>query len=716
MSIEVNSVWSVSDIDGVGSGLFRVIAILTDIHSFVLFELLDRNALKRPIIYLQSDFEDGIKSKKIEPSGFSLPDYLLVNEDYIPDKYKIIRDQRYRLIENLIENENILFDLATQKRVRFLSEHAKLMKVKVESIYRNLNLYWRFGQNKSALLPAYKNSGGPGKIRVAGDIKRGAPKVSKTGAFDFSQGKNITERDKDNVSEGLKKYYFNIPNATLKDAHEDIKSEYYSEIIEKSAIEHSAAMIPSYGQLVYWKKKLFTQDYAIKKRTTEGDYLRNKRAVFGSATENTPVPGSCFEIDATVADVHVVSDFRRNHVIGRPTIYSVVDKASRMIVGFHVSMEYASWSAARQALINCFLHKPAYCARYGIAIFDADWPCHHIPQQLLCDRGEMICSKPRELVVPLMQLNIAPPYRADFKGIVERTFGLLNDNLLHKLLGTTNGKQTIRGDKDPRKRAMHTLNEITAMLIDEVLKHNRTTYDELAISSRLLIEYDLDPTPLNFWNIHLAKHMHSLKMADELEVRAKLLPSIEVSMTKNGILFEGMYYSCERIKIENWGASARVDGRWRMEARIDQDNTTFIYVRLKDNEGFTKCKILKRSDMFIDLTLADVYYFQDWSKSKAETQSTTHESIPARNRKKEIERNAKKEMANAPPLVSSSEKVADMKNRRRQAIQDEKQSRQIDEADVTPVQQVECQKPSIILDNKRSRIIPLLKRKMEDEK
>lgn len=54
------------------------------------------------------------------------------------------------------------------------------------------------------------------------------------------------------------------------------------------------------------------------------------------------MPGSCFELDATVLDVHIVSEFNRNHVLGRPTVYCVVDKESRMMVGLHVSMEYAS--------------------------------------------------------------------------------------------------------------------------------------------------------------------------------------------------------------------------------------------------------------------------------------------------------------------------------------------------------------------------------------
>lgn len=712
MKLEINSVWKVSGIDGVSEGLYRIISILAEIESLILFELTDSDALKRPVICPVADFQSGIQSKEIQISGFSIPDYQLVAEECVPEDHKIKRNRRYNLIKELVINHNLLFELATQERTKFLSEYARSKRVKVKEIYRILNLYWKFGLDKNALLPAYKRSGGSGKTRVSGEVKRGKPIVSKTGAVELSEGVNITEQDKEKILKGLKRYYLNQSNTTLAKAYRDTIKEYYAAEIERAEIEKDYPKYPSYWQFFYWKKQLLSHNEIVRKRTSENDYLRNKRGVLGCAAENTPVPGSCFEIDATVADVHVISALNRNHAIGRPTVYMVIDKASRMIVGLHVSMEYASWTAARQALINSFLPKSAYCARYGIEIADADWPCSHIPQQLLCDRGEMICSRPEELVVPLMQLNIAPPYRADLKSIVERRFGILNDKLLHSLIGTTRGKQFVRGDKDPRQQAMYTLSEITILLIEEVLEHNRSIFDELAISSRLLIENDLSPTPINFWNIHLAKHRHALKKADEVEVRAKLLPATEVSMTRNGILFEGMYYSCERIEKEAWASKARDDGRWRLEARVDQDNTSFIYVRLNPNEGFTKCEMLTRTSIFKDLPLADVYYFQDWKKSKDQKQPITMASVAAHQRKKEIERRAKKELGSASPLKSQAEKIAGMRNRRRQEILANKEISQTDTPMDNPDREIEFQKESA----KNDRIIPLLKRNRDEKK
>ncbi|MEI6895830.1 MAG: hypothetical protein V5789_14640 [Colwellia sp.] len=157
-----------------------------------------------------------------------------------------------------------------------------------------------------------------------------------------------------------------------------------------------------------------------------------------------------------------------------------------MIVGLNVSLYHASWRAARQALANAFLPKSSYCKEFDINIQDSDWPPAHIPLRLMCDNGEMIGLEPQRLVVPLTELQLSPPYRPDFKAMVERRFGLLNDEVIHSLLGTTRGGKVVRGDRDPRKDATYTLKEFTTLLIEAVLELNRSIYNNLATTSPLL--------------------------------------------------------------------------------------------------------------------------------------------------------------------------------------------------------------------------------------
>jgi hypothetical protein len=69
------------------------------------------------------------------------------------------------------------------------------------------------------------------------------------------------------------------------------------------------------------------------------------------------------------------------------------------------------------------------------------------------------------------------------KGIVEHRFNILNEKLIHELLGTTKGRHYVRGDRDPRLDATLTLREITKLLIDEVLEHNSSIFKDLAKQS-----------------------------------------------------------------------------------------------------------------------------------------------------------------------------------------------------------------------------------------
>ncbi|WP_426785562.1 hypothetical protein ACP3TB_07990 [Rahnella variigena] len=354
-------------------------------------------------------FNRFIQLGRVEPVEYSIPSYQLIEDKAINPKHLDIRDKRLGLIQGLLNDPNFLFEIASNLKSNILINHAILVGTNVQNLHRFLNLYWKYGQDLNALLPSYVYSGGMGIQRLAGTKKRGMPIRFLTPTIQASPGVNTEESDKIKFLSAMKKYGLKGQKVSLRYVYEEMRKDHYAGELIASEIEGRAARVPSYRVFVYWCNKLISKDEIARKQTSPGDYERNKRALRGKATDHTEVPGSCFELDSTVLDVHIVSEFRRNHVLGRPTVYCVVDKESRMIVGLHVSMEYASWRAGRQALINSFTSKKAYCAEYFIEIDEEEWPCQHVPQRLLCDRGEFICEQAEKLAVPLIgHLSIAP--------------------------------------------------------------------------------------------------------------------------------------------------------------------------------------------------------------------------------------------------------------------------------------------------------------------
>jgi putative transposase len=664
MVIEINSTWTVKEVPGIESGNYRILSLLHSISSLIIFNIPSKNEINRPKLISINDFEVAINEKQIQPIDLTLPHYTLVDDNSISDTHKKTRDTRYGKIKELIEDDMLLFELVTKKNSTKVSKHARKLAIDNKSIYRLLNLYWSNSQTVNGLLPAYNQSGAKGKIRK--NVKRslGTKPLSRTGSFERPPSYIVKESDFVFFIKALKKDHLKVNGLNLKETYYNLLRTSYKNIIIDNVT--GIPSVPSYRQFVSWSKKLINETDTIILKTSENDYLRNKRSVEAALTDKTPIPGSCFEIDATVADVHIVSEYRRNHVIGRPTIYSVIDRASRMIVGFHVSLFYASWDAAKQALVNSFTPKKDYCKKYNIEIKESDWPCAHIPQRLICDNGEMIGLKSEQLVAPLTELQIAAPYRPDFKGIVENRFDYVNRKSLHRLFGSSRGGKIVRGSPDPRKSAVYTLKEVTTILLRDVLEHNKEIFEDLATSSLLLIKNDLDPSPINFWNVHIETHKHSLKTARIEEINARLLPKVEVSITRSGVLFNGMYYSCEQIRDSDLSSIARVNGRIKLEGRVDLEDTSYIYVYLSDSDGYVRCDVLDRSRELKNSTVADVLFIHDWVDNKKRKNPITKSSIENHKQKEKTQKNAVKLSKQAIPLTTKGERIADVKQRRQQ--------------------------------------------------
>ncbi|WP_445426051.1 hypothetical protein [Alishewanella sp. HL-SH06] len=267
----------------------------------------------------------------------------------------------------------------------------------------------------------------------------------------------------------------------------------------------------------------------------------------------------------------------------------------------------------------------------------------------------------------MTKLSFTPPYRPDCKGVVEKRFDILNKEVIHEFLGTTRGGNIVRGSRDPRKDAIYTLKEVTTEIIKAILEHNRSIFDDLAFSSPLLVENDLSPTPINYWKIHLAKHKHELQAALPDDIIARLLPPVTVSMTRSGIHFNGLYYTCSEVEERNLASVARSSGQWRLEARIDENTTNHIYVKLDKSHGFTLCHLLPRSRMFKDKSMYESEFMQDWLDSKKELSPISVTSIDDHKNRQLMTKNAK-ERSKSSENISFAEKTKNVRQRRKDEL------------------------------------------------
>lgn len=372
------------------------------------------------------------------------------------------REKNLILINSLISDQKAIYPEVRAERVNFIISEQKSSK---PTLYKLLRRYWQRGQTPNALLPDYKNSGAKGNKRQAKEKKLGRPRTNLAGV-----GAIINDHTERLFRRAIEKYLLtdkknNIPFAYRR--FRDIYENYHPDIAKEE--------IPTQRQMQHFYQREYKQVNVIQKRASSIEFAKDIRPLSSTANTNVLGPGSRFEIDATIADIYVVSNSERRNIIGRPVIYMVIDVFSRMVAGFYVGVESPSYATAMQALTHALTDKVTYCKKHGFDIEYEDWPVVGLPDAILADRGELLGHQIESLERSFsVRIENTPPYRGDAKGIVERSFKTHQAIFKTYAPGIVTGtKIKKQGDKDYRLEATLTLNEFNEIILASVLYHNR---------------------------------------------------------------------------------------------------------------------------------------------------------------------------------------------------------------------------------------------------
>lgn len=548
------------------------------------------------------------------------------------------------------------------------------------TMHTYLRRFWQSGQIPTALRPHYDCSGGKGRRRFAADPVAGNKRGRKSDEMlrlGQDDGVNVTETYEHKIRRGIA--LFHRDGASLTDAWKTTKERFFAPGVRTQiglmgepigvALAPGRNQAPSLHQFrtAYYRdlKRPKALEEEIKKQEGKRAFNTRRRARTGNSTIGTLGPGYRYQIDATIGDLYLVARWRRELIIGRPTIYFIVDVYSRMIVGFSVSLDPPSWLGALVALENAMTDKVAFCKEFGITITWDMWPVAGVPRQILGDRGEMI-SHPSDILVSGLGIHLTntPPYRPDWKGIVERYFRLMNDMIIHKLPAAVR-KPRERGERDLRLDATLTLHEFRQLLILCILEHNATTIIPQYPYMPGMLEDGIQARPLDLWRWGITNTGGKLRDMEEDIIRYKLLPKDKASVTESGIVLDGVGYESGTYTDEGWGVEARSRGRWEITVARDPRKTHVAYWQKPDGtiETFT-------------LTPRDQWRAGwDWdevSEFKAVTEAETIVRQAQADQKKyqyDAERQhiltkAKEETKHASTVQSPRERLGDMRDRR----------------------------------------------------
>jgi transposase InsO family protein len=592
-------------------------------------KILDPQAL--PIFQKLAELEVALSTRDADVLEVDPYASLLRSEDSISEKHRQRRDTAWEVIAPLVEDPTgqIFY---SHGRGSLLNAHEKQTGWTKKTIYKFLRRYWQGGQTRNALLPLFDKCGGKGKERQSNGVKRGRPsKITKV--TNLQTGINVDTTVREKFRRGIRLFYETDEERTLEDAYQRTLEKFfhkgYDMLPDGTLVPFlpPANELPSFGQFRYWYEKERDVTQALSAREGKRRYNLRRREVLGDSTQMAFGPGSIYQIDATIGDIYLVSSLDRTRIIGRPVIYVVIDVFSRMIVGVSVTLEGPSWIGAMQAVENAASDKVEFCRGYGIEISEEDWSSSHLPEMILADRGEFEGYNADNLVNALnVRVSNTPPYRADWKAIVERNFRVSNDKFIHWAPGAVY-KPRERGDADYRLDAVLDLHQFRRMMILSILDHNKDHRMDWYRMDEFMIREHVEPYPTNLWNWGICNRVGHLRTITPDILRLNLLPSEKASVTYRGIrCFQGLLYSCDLALREQWFIRARERGSWKIDIAYDPRKLDEIYLRLDGGRHLECCQLIDADK---------TYRGKDWYEAADYLEVRHQEKEQAKSRKQQ---------------------------------------------------------------------------------
>lgn len=622
-------------IEGTECSIERILWIDQDYTVAVVIDILAKTGFptSRRIVEIVDALSEG-QAKKISCDPFIHKS--LVEDVNLSESERTIRDKAWDIISTLIDPKNepsIYYKKLRGSMVRSVVNNFNAGKnrgsrqekndgrITEKTVYTYLRRYWQRGKTINALLPDYCNSGGPGKTKKAGEKKRGRPRKHAS-LPEIGEGRNIGEADRRIFRVSINSFYETSKKNPLKTAYKLMlkayysEESYYSEDGTKRTRLISPGERPTFTQFKYWYEQEFDIEKALIRRKGEKTYLLENRAVLGTSTSEVIGPGSRFQIDATVADVYIVSTYNPHWIVGRPVVYVVIDVFSRMIVGVYVGLEGPSWLGAMMALVNAATDKVPFCQEYDISITDEEWPCYHLPYTLLADRGELL-GTPIETLSKNLHVKIenTASYRGDLKAIVERQFRTFHDHVKPFVPGYIDVDFKKRGGKDYRLDGKLTIKDFTRIIIKSILHHNNKDYIECYNRHEMMVADNVRPIPAELWKWGIRNRSGRLRSFPEDIIKLNLLPRDRGTVTSRGIRFKGMSYTCEKAIKQRWFEKARNNSLDKLSKYLDVSydlrKPNFVYIRDVDGRGFEKCFLLDSEERYLNKSIEEIEYLHE---------------------------------------------------------------------------------------------------------
>ncbi len=408
-----------------------------------------------------------------------------------------------------------------------------------------------------------------------------------------------------------------IESEYLTRQRKPVKAVYHS-VLRQIKIENEDAnysqklKIPSEHTVYRFINKLDPYEVMVAR---EGKKVADRifRATEGGIAVSRPLER--VEFDHTPLDLIVV-DENTMQLLGRPYFTSIVDVYSKTFCGFYVDYSHPSYLSVMQCLKHAINNKNYIYELYPD--IKKKWENYGIPGVLITDNAPEF--KSAHLKDACRQLNIEllfnPPRVPWYKPHIERLFRTVQQDLIHQLRGTTFSNIFKRGDYNPEKDALISLEAFMRMLhlwIVDIYHHT--------------LHKGLNDTPARVWASGIKRYPP--EVPPNLEALNILLGrKVERTLFHYGIELFGLKYNSKELGLLRRRLYNKTD---KVIVKVDETDISTVYVWDSFNNKYIVVPAIARQ-YASGLTLFHHNVLRRFARMTAQSKVDIHHLIDAKER------------------------------------------------------------------------------------
>jgi len=532
----------------------------------------------------------------------------------------VIRDKRWARIKDLVKPDanSPLGDrrhelYARSTRNKLLAEHAAAIGSTKETLMDDLRLYWTGGQTIDALLGSFWRCGHLFEgmpnvlvVKTKGERGQGLALFAPTGQR--SRGRKpennryepmaITAEVRAKILAVARTFLLKDQSKSMRATSAEVLREMFGIRDDKGKLlegPDGEALLPDEGkypsdhQVRYLLRRAIPASELIRKRVSAAEHTNNYAANLGTVFDDCTGPGDIYEIDATRADIWLVAKGDRKTIIGRATLYLVVDRDTGLIVGIHLSLAPPSMEEAKQAYLSVFGDWEALCKRYRVKYVAKAFPAQGVGcNRIVMDRGEGVSLKSDIFCDGLdIEMTNPPARHAKKKTRVEGSIRLVQMPIQDNAAGYTFPKTfKLRQSKAYDKDASLTFDELYAIFLNVVIKTNlKSRVDSRQTPTAVFSKWEASPAAA--WTRGVAARGSAPARYEYEYVRRKLSPMGKGTVEQRGVCFKGLEYSFDDAMKLDWYTRAKLRGAFEVDVAYSPSFVNSIIVHDPDDRRKT---------------------------------------------------------------------------------------------------------------------------------